>query len=303
MRLRPLMNLIAMWSLAMAALQALAADAELDGEAAWRAEIERWRIARVERLKQPEGWLSLVGLHWLTEGTQTVGRAADNDIVLAVGPDRLGTLTLADGRVRLALAPGVDARIGESDAREGDLNADSAGTPTVVRFGRASFVLIERSGRLGLRVRDPEAPTRTGFTNIEFYPIDPAWRVEARFEPHPKGRTIEIATVINTLEPMANPGALVFEIDGRTHRLEAIDDGSGELFIIFADRTNGRETYGPGRFLYAAMPENGRTTLDFNRAYNPPCAFNAYSTCPLPPPENRLDLEVRAGEKKYEGPH
>ena len=303
MRWRTLMTLIALWPLAMAAPPAFAADAERDAEAAWRAEVEVWRTARVERLQQPEGWLSLVGLHWLAEGAQTVGRAADNDVVLAVGPDRLGTLTLADGRVRLVLASGVDARIGESDAREGDLVADSAGTPTVVRFGNASFVLIERSGRFGLRVRDPEAPTRTGFVGIESYPIDPAWRVEARFEPHPQGRTIEIASVINTLEPMANPGALAFEIDGRTHRLEAIDDGSGQLFLIFADRTNGRETYGPGRFLYAAMPVDGRTTLDFNRAYNPPCAFNAYSTCPLPPPENRLDLAVRAGEKKYDGPH
>jgi uncharacterized protein (DUF1684 family) len=274
-----------------------------DPAAAHRAEIEAWRKARVERLTQPEGWLSLVGLHWLAEGSQTVGRASDNDLVLAVGPDRLGTLTLADGRVRLALADGVDARIGDGDAREAELASDADGAPTVVRFGRASFVVIERSGRLGLRVRDPDAPTRTGFAGIDYYPIDPAWRIEARFEPHPAGRTIEIASIIDTLEPMANPGALVFEAGGKTHRLEAIDDGSGQLFVIFADRTNGRETYGPGRFLYAPMPEDGRTTLDFNRAYNPPCAFNAYSTCPLPPPENRLDLAVTAGEKKYTGPH
>ena len=273
------------------------------GESAYRAEIEQWRTARVERLRQPEGWLSLVGLHWLTEGVQTVGRASDNDVALAVGPDRLGTLTLAAGRVRLALAPDVEARIGDSDSREAELIADSMGTPTVVRFGDASFVLIERSGRYGLRVRDPNAPTRTGFAGIEHYPINADWRVEARFEPHPEGRTIEIASVINTLEPMANPGSLVFEIAGKEHRLEAIDDGSGQYFIIFADRTNGRETYGPGRFVYAALPVEGVTTLDFNRAYNPPCAFNAYSTCPLPPPENRLDLAVTAGEKKYNGPH
>lgn len=297
------MTLIALWPLAMVATPAIGAGQAPEAEAAYRAEIEAWRAARVERLKQPEGWLSLVGLHWLAEGAQTVGSAADNDVVLAVGPERLGTLTLADGRVRLALAPGVEARIGDTEAREAELVADSAGSPTVVRFGRASFVVIERSGRFGLRVRDPEAKTRTGFVGIESYPIDPKWRVDARFEPHPEGRTIEIASVINTLEPMKNPGALVFEIDGKPHRLEAVDDGSGQLFLIFADRTSGRETYGPGRFLYAAMPADGRTVLDFNRAYNPPCAFNAYSTCPLPPPENRLDLAVRAGEKKYEGPH
>ena len=296
------MVLIALLPWSMAATIAVAADADRGDKVAHRAEIESWRAGRVERLQQPEGWLSLVGLHWLAEGRQTVGRAADNDVVLAVGPPRLGTLTLADGAVRLELEEGVDARIGESAARAAELVADSAGTATVVRFGAASFVLIERSGRFGLRVRDPEAPTRTGFAGIDQYPIDSAWRVEARFEPHAPGRTIEIASVINTLEPMANPGVLVFEIDGKTYRLEAIDDGSGQYFLIFADRTNGRETYGPGRFLYAALPVDGRTVLDFNRAYNPPCAFNAYSTCPLPPPENRLDLAVTAGEKKYTGP-
>lgn len=289
------------WS--MTATFAAAAEADRGDEVAHRADIESWRAARVERLKQPEGWLSLVGLHWLAEGPQTVGRATDNDVVLAVGPARLGTLTLSDGAVRLELAEGVDARIGDSPARSAELVADSAGTPTVVRFGAASFVLIERSGRFGLRVRDPEAPTRAGFAGIEHFPIDSAWRVEASFEPHPAGRTIEIASVINTLEPMANPGVLVFEIGGKTYRLEAIDDGSGQYFLIFADRTNGRETYGPGRFLYAALPVDGRTVLDFNRAYNPPCAFNAHSTCPLPPPENWLDLAVTAGEKKYAGPH
>lgn len=297
------MILMSLLPLSLAVPSAAENGKDPGGESAYRAEIEQWRTARVERLRQPEGWLSLVGLHWLTEGVQTVGRASDNDVALAVGPDRLGTLTLAEGRVRLALSPDVEARIGDSDSREAELIADSTGTPTVVRFGDASFVLIERSGRYGLRVRDPKAPTRTGFTGIEHYPIDADWRVAARFEPHPEGRTIEIASVINTLEPMANPGALVFEIAGEQHRLEAIDDGSGQYFIIFADRTNGRETYGPGRFVYVALPVEGLTTLDFNRAYNPPCAFNAYSTCPLPPPENRLDLAVTAGEKKYTGPH
>jgi uncharacterized protein (DUF1684 family) len=300
---RTALILMSLLPLSVAVPVAAASDDGSSGEPAYTAEIEQWRAARVERLQQPEGWLSLVGLHWLSAGAQTVGRAPDSDVVLAVGPERLGTLTLDDGRVRLALLPDVDARIGDSDSREAELIADSAGTPTVVRFGDASFVLIERSGRFGLRVRDPKAPTRTGFTGIEHYPIDPDWRVAARFEPHPEGRTIEIASVINTLEPMANPGSLVFEIAGKEHRLEAIDDGSGQFFIIFADRTNGRETYGPGRFVYTALPVDGLTTLDFNRAYNPPCAFNAYSTCPLPPPENRLDLAVTAGEKKYNGPH
>ena len=119
--------------------------------------------------------------------------------------------------------------------------------------------------------------------------------------PHPAGRTIPIVNVLGMTEPMANPGVVVFEKNGKTHRLEAVDEGDGQLFLIFADRTNKKETYGAGRFLYAAPAMNGTTTVDFNKAYNPPCAFNAYSTCPLPPPENRLDLAVTAGEKRYLG--
>lgn len=267
------------------------------------AEVEAWRAERSERLLRPEGWLSLVGLHWLEPGSQRVGSAADNDVVLAVGPPHLGVLELADGRVHFALDAGVDAVIEGTSAREAELVVDSAGPPTVVRFGRASFIAIARNGRIALRVRDPDAPTRTGFSGLQYFPVDPGWRIEARFEPHPPGRTIEIVNVLGALEPMANPGRVVFERDGREHALEAVDEGDGRLFLIFADRTNGRQTYGPGRFVYAPAPVDGRTVVDFNRAYNPPCAFNAYSTCPLPPPENRLDLAVEAGELKYRGAH
>lgn len=266
------------------------------------ADVEAWRGERVERLTRPEGWLSLVGLHWVEPGSQRIGRDAGNDLVLAVGPAHLGVLTLDGARVHLALADGVDASIEGTEARAADLVVDSAGAPTVVRFGRASFVAIERNGRVALRVRDPDAPTRTGFSGIEYFPIDPAWRVDARFEAHPAGKTIEIVNILGALEPMANPGRVVFSRDGREYALEAVDEGDGQLFLIFADRTNGPKTYGPGRFVYAPAPVDGRTVIDFNRAYNPPCAFNAYSTCPLPPPENRLDLAVEAGELKYAGP-
>jgi uncharacterized protein (DUF1684 family) len=269
---------------------------------AHRDDVLAWRAERVERLRKPDGWLSLVGLHWLSPGAQRVGSAADNDVVLAVGPAHLGTITLDTTRVTLALADGAKATIGDGSARSGELMADSAGSPTLVAFERGGFNVIERSGRFGLRVRDPEAKTRAGFVGIDYFDVDPAWRFEARFEAHPPGRTIDIASVINTLEPMKNPGVVVFEKDGREYRLEALDDtGDGQLFLIFADRTSGKTTYGPGRFLYAPPPVDGRTVVDFNRSYNPPCAFNAYSTCPLPPPENRLDLVIEAGEKKYRG--
>lgn len=281
----------------------LAAGTAGAAEDAHRAEILEWRDKRVARLTAADGWLALVGLHWLAPGAQTVGSAADNDVVLATGPARLGTITLADGAVTLALAEGVEARIGDSDARLATLAPDSSGAPTLVRFGDASLNVIQRGDKFGLRVRDPQAGARSGFAGIDYFGIDPAWRFEARFEAHPPGRTIEIVNVLDMLEPMKNPGVVVFEKDGKEYRLEALDDtGDGQLVLIFADRTNGKLTYGPGRFLYAPPPVDGKTIVDFNRAYNPPCAFTPYSTCPLPPPENRLDLVVAAGEKKYSTP-
>jgi uncharacterized protein (DUF1684 family) len=267
---------------------------------AHRAGIMEWRDKRVARLTATDGWLALVGLHWLAPGRQSVGSAPDNDVVLATGPARLGTVTLADGGVTLALADGAEARIGDADARSATLAPDRSGAATMVRFGEASFSVIQRGDRFALRVRDPQSKARTGFAGIDYFEIDPAWRFEARFEAHPPGRTIDIVNVLDMLEPMKNPGVVVFEKDGREYRLEALDDtGDGQLFLIFADRTNGRLTYGPGRFLYAPPPVDGHTIVDFNRAYNPPCAFTPYSTCPLPPPENRLDLVIEAGEKKY----
>jgi len=280
----------------------------------YAAEVGQWRSERVERLRRPNGWLSLVGLHWLEPGRHRIGSDAGNDIVLAKGPGRLGTIDFEDGTVSLQLAADVPVTIEHAGAlleladgkRLVQLRADTTGQPTVLGFDEAkgSIVLIERAGRYGLRVRQAAAATRTGFTGIDYFDSDPAWRIEARYEPHPPGSTIDIANVVGQLEPMPNPGAVVFERDGRTHRLEAVDEGDGQLFLIFADRTSGKETYGAGRFLYADPPPAGATTVvvDFNRAYNPPCAFNAYSTCPLPPPENRLDLAVSAGEKRYAGP-
>ena len=273
---------------------------------------EAWRTQRLERLRLPGGWLSLIGLHTLEPGRHRIGSAAGNDIVLAKGPERLGALDVGNDGVVLQPQPDAGLAIeGAGPVSHGDdggrvsLLSDATDTPTLVSFdhGKGSMVLIERGGRLMLRVRHAEANTRTGFTSIDHYPVDVTWRIAARFEPHPPGSTIDIANVLGQLEPLPNPGAVVFERDGRQHRIEAVDE-AGQLFLIFADRSNRKDTYGAGRFLYADHPAAGSDTVvvDFNRAYNPPCAFNAYSTCPLPPPENRLDLVVDAGEKRYTGP-
>ncbi len=275
--------------------------------AAFEKDVAQWRAGRVERLRKPDGWLSLVGLHWVEPGVHQLGMAASNDVQLRTGPAKLGTLALRDGQATFRTERAAGVTIDGKPASgvfvmRTDATNDAQG-PSIVAFnkGSANFQVIERSGKFALRVKDANAPTRTGFVGIDYFKADPAWRLSARFEPHPPGKTIQIASVINTIDPMANPGTVVFEKDGKTYRLEAVDEGDGQLFLIYADRTNGKTTYGAGRFLYADPPKNGMTVVDFNRSYNPPCVFTHYATCPLPPPENRLDLTITAGEKSYRG--
>jgi len=178
---------------------------------------------------------------------------------------------------------------------------DSSGKPTILAIGSLEFFVVERAGQLGLRVRDTEHAARKNFKGIEYFPISADWRFDAKFEAHEPARQVEIVNVLGMTDKMVSPGTITFAKDGKEYRLETIlelpDDD--ELFIMFADATTARETYGAGRYLYIPMPKNGRTTIDFNKAYNPPCAFNDFATCPLPPQQNRLALRVEAGEKKY----
>lgn len=286
-----------------AADEAAAAKAAREAKLAYEREVRDWRHERQERLLRPDGFLSLVGLHWLKPGATYVGSAQDNGTRLALGPPQVGLLDVRkDGTVTLRVADGAEVTV-DGEPAEGTvaLVPDSKGKPTVVGFNRgdASFVLIERGGRFALRVRNAMARTRTSFPGIDYFDIDPGFRFESRFEAHPPGKTIDIVNMLGMVEPMANPGRVLFEKDGKPYSLEALDEGDGELFFVFADRTSGHQSYPASRFLYAkpAGPD-GKVVLDFNRAYNPPCAYTPYSTCPMPPPENRLDLAVTAGEKK-----
>lgn len=280
-----------------------AARAEQSARTAYEREIRAWRDERVERLMRPDGFLSLVGLHWVGPGSTFVGSAKDNGTRLSLGPPQVGMLHLEkDGRARLDIARDAEIWVdGEPAKGSVELVSDARGKPTVVSFNRgdASFLLIERSGRHALRVRNAMARTRTSFPGIDYFDINPDFRFEARFEAHPPGKTMDIVNMLGLVEPMANPGRVFFEKDGVPYSLEALDEGDGRLFFVFADRTSGHETYAASRFVYAdPAGSEGTTVLDFNRAYNPPCAFTAYSTCPMPPPENRLDLRIEAGEKK-----
>lgn len=271
--------------------------------------VEQWRAGRVERLTAAGGWLSLIGLEWLKTGDNRIGSATDNDIVLKAGPAHLGVVTLAsDGALQLALARDSGALIDGKPLRDATLVDDvkaGDGTPTTVSFGTTSFYAIDREGRKGLRIKDSAAPSRKHFVGIDYFPIDPSWRIEAKWIPAAAGETLEMGTVIGTTEKYPVPGKAEFTRDGKTFEILPVIEvpGDAQYFVVFADRTSGKETYGAARFVYIDPPKDGKVVLDFNRAYNPPCAFTAFATCPLAPPENRLDVRVTAGEKNYRGSH
>ncbi len=275
-------------------------------DAAYRKQIEDWRAKRVERLKSPNGWLSLVGLEWLKEGANTVGSAKDNAIVIAKAPPHLGTVVLDRGRATMSLDPrATEAKIDGEKKPGAELVDDSHEKPTTVSFGTTNFYLIKRDDKFGLRIKDADAPTRTHFAGIENFDIDPSWRIEAKWEVYNPPHEIEQGNILGQVDKVVVPGAAVFEREGKTYKVEPIIENPGdtELFLVFGDRTSGKETYGAARFLYAEAPKDGKVILDFNKAYNPPCAFTPYATCPLPTPQNRLDTRVTAGEKKYKGGH
>lgn len=277
---------------------ALSAD-----EAQYLSDENLWRIQRQEKLTQPDGWTSLIGLHWLTLPSHYVGSSARSGIRLAAGPDSLGMFTRDGQRVFFTPERGVPLTLdGEPLKGRVELKDDSEGAPSVVGFdeGKGKLTVIQRGGNRGLRVKHADALARTQFQPIEYWPPDRDWRVEATFVPHPAGKTLPIATIIGTTDDTPNPGALEFQREGKTYRIEALDQGESTLSLIIADRTSGHESYGAGRYLDVPRPDaQGKVVIDFNRAYNPPCAFTPFATCPLPPNENRLDLAITAGEKRY----
>ncbi|QSQ12672.1 DUF1684 domain-containing protein [Myxococcus landrumensis] len=258
-----------------------------------------WHEQRLQRLQAEDGWLSLVGLFWLKEGEQTAGSAPDSALDFPDNtPAKLGTFTRKGNTATFQPAPGVQLTRNGQPFTGGELKSDETGSPDVVQLGSLNFHVIQRGDKLGVRVKDSESPARKQFHGIPTYPASAAWKVTARFEPAATPRTLQVPNVLGTTEEMKAPGVLVFTVDGKEHRLTPVEDGSNKLFVIFADETNRDSTYGAGRFLYADMPKDGQVVLDFNRAYNPPCAFTRFATCPLPPRGNRLALRVEAGEKR-----
>jgi uncharacterized protein (DUF1684 family) len=264
-------------------------------------DVQQWKTRRARRLQAEHGWLSLIGLHWLTEGENKVTLNAvklKEEGVPPVRIDRKGDSLILHPSPPMTVA-------GKPATGPVTLLADNdEHGPTVVQMGSIRFNAIKRGERYGLRVKDAESPTRTHFQGLEYFPVDPKWRVEARFKMYHPPKKIPITDVTGMTSDSISPGSLTFEIDGQEYSLDPIlEEGETDYFIIFRDKTSADTTYPAGRYLYAAPPKDGKVIIDFNKAYNPPCAFTNFATCPLPPLQNRLPIRVEAGEKKYAGGH
>jgi uncharacterized protein len=250
-------------------------------------EINAWHTKRIEGLKRPQGWLSLVALDWLNEGQNKL--------------ESLGTLTLDKGTVTFRVLPGVQAKVGGKPFTSGVLKTEGGKErPDRAEIGSKVFTIIRRGDRFAVRMWDSNAEVLQHFTGIDRFPVSRQWRIESRWEAYASPKAIKVASVIpGYLEDYTVPGMAVFSIGGREYKLEPVGSGNESLFFIFADETNGKESYGAGRFLYTDPPKDGKVIIDFNKAINPPCAFTPYATCPLPPASNSLPVRIEAGEKSF----
>lgn len=250
--------------------------------------VEEFRGRRLERLRQPNGWLTLVGLFWMEKGENRLGSGGDCTFRLEAGPAYLGSYHWDGTHLGWKSAAG-DEKVCDPDEPE---------TATTLKFGSISCYTIRRDGRLGVRVKDNDSPVRRNFQGLDFYAVDPAWRIQAHFKPYPKPREMRVESVISGLEEVSqSPGEIEFTRNGKQYSLQVSGEGDG-YSLMFGDRSNGHGSYGGGRFLDIDKADpQGQVVLDFNKAYNPPCCWTPYATCPLPTRQNRLDFEVAAGEK------
>ncbi|HEV8485386.1 MAG TPA: DUF1684 domain-containing protein [Blastocatellia bacterium] len=274
------------------------------GQNTYHASIDAWRTEREATIKADDGWLTVTGLFWLKEGRNNFGTGADNEIVLpsGSGPTRAGTFLLKEGKITLQVVEDADVSLAGKAIHSLDVKTDAKGPPDVLRIADLSLTVIKRGQRYGVRLKDRHSRNRKEFTGLRWYPVQESFRIAARFIPYDQPKEIEIVNVIGDVEKSKSPGVLTFTLQGQQYRLEPIVD-EGKLFIIFKDLTSGKTTYPAGRFLYAEAPKDAPkesiVTLDFNQAINPPCAFTAFATCPLPPRQNRLNIAIEAGEQTY----
>jgi uncharacterized protein (DUF1684 family) len=259
------------------------------------------RREREERFKNTErGWLGLAGLYWLRDGENRVGSDPDNDIVLPpVAPGCIGIIQYNNGTATFRAARGVPIYCNGRQVMLKTLVADIYKDADFLQFGDLTMVLLERADRHLIRVWDKNSQLRKDFTGFKQYPVNPEYRVEAKYSAYDTPKLVSIQDVIEIYHEVPIQGYVTFKLQGQKHRLEAMVDEDEYMRLDFRDETNGDTTYIGGRFLIAEMPKDGKLIVDFNQAYNPPCAYTDYATCPLPPPENRLPIRIEAGEKAY----
>ena len=266
---------------------------------AYLKEIQSWRKDRIDRLKTANSWPSLVGLFWLKEGENTFGSAQDNDLVF---PEKaaanMGSFFLENDSVYIKVNDGVEiTHEGQAVEKQGMAYKEAS---TVLYHKSLNWNVLRRNDKIGIRLRDTLSESRQNFSHIDTYPIDQAWELVGNFVPFEPPRMQKVKNVLGMEIELAIEGTIFFEKDGEQYSMITLDGGPEEFFMIFADATTGEETYGGGRYLYIPRPTpKGKTIVDFNKAYNPPCVFTDYATCLLPPAENRLELAIRAGEKNY----
>ena len=278
-----------------------------------RAAIEAWQARRVAELQEPDSWLSVVGLFWLSQGANTIGADSGMSVVFPGKgvPPLLGTLTLrGQGSFDFAYAPGLTPPTATGGAEPAldaaetiPFRVDGPEGGPIFRWGSLSWFVIERYGEYAIRLRDRNSEALAEFQGLESFPISPEWRILGHFDRYDPPREISAPNVLDIPSTSASPGAVVFEVEGREYRLDVTGEPGGRRFsIVFGDATNQKETYGGGRFLSVEAPSEGDwIVIDFNRAYNPPCVFTPYATCPVPPEQNKLPIRIEAGEKMYHG--
>lgn len=273
------------------------------GDLTYRASVEKWRQDYEASLKSDDGWLTVSGLFWLHEGENRFGTDPLNDIVLpaASGPPDAGFFVLHSGKTVVHVNPGAKITLSGKPVESAELQPDS--TTDRLHLGDLTLYVHASGQRFALRIKDKNSKIRKEFTGLHWFPIDESYRVVGRYIPYHPPKQADIPTVLGDVDKVAIVGAVVFTLHGQEYRLDAEQDEPNTLSFVFRDLTSGKETYAAARFLDTAAPNNGAVALDFNEAYNPPCAYNPYTTCPLPTPENRLRVAIPAGEKIYQTEH
>jgi uncharacterized protein (DUF1684 family) len=263
-------------------------------------EIKIYQQQLDEQLRTPDGWLTLVGLHWLHEGENSVGSDPESSIPLPEGtcPAQIGTLVKTEHKVIFKPTDSVDVFTGDQPIKsEIELESDLNRNQTILSIGDVSFYLVIRGNRYGIRVKQENSPIRMNFEGRVWWPVDEERRVVANIEYYDPQKIVDVPDILGNVNKTAMDCALNFEIDGRTYSLDAFGLPSGQFYILFQDLSCQNGSYPAGRFLVTEYPEDETVVIDFNKAHNPPCAFTAYATCPLPPEQNHMSVAIQAGER------